>query len=480
LLDLQPDVLLGGSTAVTAALRQETQRIPIVFAVVSDPIGDRFVDSLARPGGNITGFILMEGSMAGKWLALLSEMAPGIKRASMMFNPEFVAGRGSYYLGPFEVTAQSLKLEPITSRVRSDVEIETAMTLLSGDPKGGLVFPPDGFVLLHRERIISLAAKNNIPTVFPNSVYVKDGGLLSYGSDQVDIFRRSASYVDRILRGENPADLPVQLPTKFQLAINLKTANALGLTIPETLLATADEPDVILSPTTAVTAAFQRETRTIPIIFASVSDPVGSGFVAGLPRPGGNLTGFIYAEATMAGKWLALLREIANGVKQAAMFNPDTAPGDGSYYYLPAFETTARSLNVNAIAAPVRSDGEIEAAMTSLAREPRSGLVVMGDSFTLVHRAKIISLGAGNNLPAVYSACVFVRDGGLLSYGPDRADIFRRSATYVDRILRGAKPAELPVEVPIKFEMSINLVTAKSLGLTIPETLLATADEVIQ
>jgi putative tryptophan/tyrosine transport system substrate-binding protein len=241
LLELQPDVLLGGSTAVTAALQQETRRIPIVFAVVSDPIGDRFIDSLARPGGNITGFILMEGSIAGKWLALLSAVAPRIKRASMMFNPEFVAGRGSYYLPPFEAAAQSLNLEPITSRVRSDVEIEAAMTLLAGNPKGGLVFPPDGFVLLHRERIISLAAKSYIPTIFPNSVYVKDGGLLSYGSDQVDIFRRSASYVDRILRGENPADLPVQLPIKFNLAVNLKTAKALGLTIPETLLATADE-----------------------------------------------------------------------------------------------------------------------------------------------------------------------------------------------------------------------------------------------
>ena len=241
------------------------------------------------------------------------------------------------------------------------------------------------------------------------------------------------------------------------------------------------QPDVILSPTTAVTAAFQRETRTIPIIFASVSDPVGSGFVAGLPRPGGNLTGFIYAEATMAGKWLALLREITNGVKHAAMmFNPDTAPGDGSYYYLPAFEATARSLNVNPIAAPVRGDREIETAIASLAREPQSGLIVMGDSFTVVHRANIISLAARNNLPAIYSASLFVRDGGLLSYGPDRADIFHRSATHIDRILRGAKPAELPVEVPIKFEMAINLATAKSLSLTIPETLLATADEVVQ
>jgi putative tryptophan/tyrosine transport system substrate-binding protein len=240
------------------------------------------------------------------------------------------------------------------------------------------------------------------------------------------------------------------------------------------------QPDVILSPTTGVTFAFHRETRTIPIVFASVSDPVGDGFVAGLPRPGGNFTGFIYAEGAIAGKWLASLDEIANGVKRAAfMFNPGTTSGAGAYF-LPSFEIAARTLKVEAIAAPVHSDGEVEAAMTSLAREPRSGLVVVGDSFAVVHRAKIISLAAENNLPTIYSASVFARDGGLLSYGPDRADIFHRSATYVDWVLRGAKPAELPVEVPTKFEMVINITTAKTLGLTIPETLLATADEVIQ
>jgi putative ABC transport system substrate-binding protein len=240
------------------------------------------------------------------------------------------------------------------------------------------------------------------------------------------------------------------------------------------------QPDVILSPTTGVTFAFQRETRTIPIVFASVSDPVGDGFVAGLPRPGGNLTGFIYAEGTIAGKWLALLGEIANGVNRAAfMFNPGTTSGGGSYF-LPSFEAAARTLKVTPIAAPVHNDGEVEAAITSLAREPRSGLVVVGDSFAVVHRAKIISLAARNNLPAVYSASVFARDGGLLSYGPDRLDMFHRSASYVDRILKGEKPGDLPVQLPIKFELVINLKTAKALGLTVPQSILVSADEVIE
>jgi putative tryptophan/tyrosine transport system substrate-binding protein len=240
------------------------------------------------------------------------------------------------------------------------------------------------------------------------------------------------------------------------------------------------QPDVILAHTTPVTAAFQRETRTIPIVFLSVADPVGDGFVAGLPRPGGNITGFINLEGAIAGKWLEFLTEIAPGVQRAAvMFNPDTAPGGGSYF-LPSFEAAARSLKVEPITAPVRSDTEIETVITSLGREPRGGFVVMPDAFIFVHRAPIISLAARNNVPAVYFEWVFSSDRGLLSYAPDFADIFRRSASYVDRILRGATPSDLPVQFPAKFELVINLKTAKALGLTIPEALLATADEVIQ
>jgi putative ABC transport system substrate-binding protein len=240
------------------------------------------------------------------------------------------------------------------------------------------------------------------------------------------------------------------------------------------------QPDVILTSNTPVTAALQRETRTIPIVFAAASDPVGDGFVAGLPHPGGNLTGFIFTEAEMAGKLLELLTEIAPDVKRvAAMFNPDTAPSGGSYY-LPKFEAAARSLKVAPIAAPVHSDAEIEAVITSLGREPRGGIVVMPESFLLVHRAPIILLAARNNVPAVYWYAVDVKDGGLLSYGPNVLDMFRRSASYVDRILRGEKPADLPVQLPVKFEMALNAKTAKALGLTVPQSILLSADEVIE
>jgi putative ABC transport system substrate-binding protein len=240
------------------------------------------------------------------------------------------------------------------------------------------------------------------------------------------------------------------------------------------------KPDVILAQSTPVTAALQRETRTIPIVFVGPSDPVGDGFVASLPRPGGNLSGFISTEAGMGGKWLQLLTEIAPGTKRVAiMFNPDAAPGGGSYY-LPAFEAAARSLKVEPITTPVHSDAEIETVMTSLGRQPGGGLVVVPDAFIQVHRAVIILLAARNNVPAVYARHFYVRDGGLLSYGPNIVDIFRRSASYVDRILRGEKPADLAVQLPVKYDMIVNLKTGKAIGLTVPPSILVLANEVIE
>jgi len=239
-------------------------------------------------------------------------------------------------------------------------------------------------------------------------------------------------------------------------------------------------PDAILAHTTPVTAALQQVTRTIPIVFVIVSDPVGEGFVAGLSHPGGNITGFIHTEGEFTGKLLELLSEIAPTVKRVAiLFNPDTAPGRGSYY-LPSFETAARSLRLEAIAAPVHNDTEIEAIVAALGREAGGGIVAMPDGFTLVHRAPIILQAARSNVPAAYWNSIIARDGGLLSYGPDTGDIFRRAASYIDRILRGARPAELSAQLPTKFQMVVNLKTAKALGLTISESFLSRADEVIE
>jgi putative tryptophan/tyrosine transport system substrate-binding protein len=238
------------------------------------------------------------------------------------------------------------------------------------------------------------------------------------------------------------------------------------------------QPDIILTGGTPQTIAVQRETRTIPIVFVNVGDPVATGLVAKLNQPDGNSTGFANNEAPLGGKWLELLSEIAPGLKRAAiMFNPDTAPASA---YMPSFESAARSLKVELVTAPVHSDVDIETAIMALGREPRGGFVVIPDVFMVAHRAPIISAAARNNVPAVYGVSYFARDGGLLSYGPDPVDIIRRAATYVDRILRGAKPGDLPVQLPTKFEMVLNLKTAKALGLEIPQSLLAIADEVIE
>jgi putative ABC transport system substrate-binding protein len=237
------------------------------------------------------------------------------------------------------------------------------------------------------------------------------------------------------------------------------------------------QPDTIVTNTTAATVALQRETQTIPVVFV-VTDPVASGIVPRLDRPGGNITGFAIYDASLAGKWLELLSEIAPGLKQAAiMFNPDTHPVSA---YMPSLETAARSLKVALIIAPVHDDVEIEATIIALGREPGGGLVVMPDITTIGHRASIISAAARNNVPTVYSYSEFARDGGLLSYGVDHIDTFRQAATYVDRILRGAKPEELPVQLPTKLEMILNLKTAKALGLAIPPSIILRATEVIE
>jgi putative ABC transport system substrate-binding protein len=238
-------------------------------------------------------------------------------------------------------------------------------------------------------------------------------------------------------------------------------------------------PDVILVASIAATAALQRETRTIPVVFANVADPVASGVVPRLDRPNGNVTGFASSEATLGGKWLELLLEIAPGLKRAAiMFNPDI--GAPASIFMPSFEIAARSLKVLSIIAPVHSNAEIETAIVALGREPEGGLVVMSDAFMVAHRAPIILAAARNNTPAVYTVSEAARDGGLLSYDFDRVDLFRRAATYVDRILRGANPAEMPVQFPTKFEMVVNLKTAKALGLTVPQSILLRSDEVIE
>jgi putative tryptophan/tyrosine transport system substrate-binding protein len=239
LIDRQPDVILAGTTPVTTALVKETRTIPIVFAVVSDPVGAGFVDSLPRPGGNVTGFINEEGAMGGKWLELLREVAPRFTRAGIMFNPETAPGGGTYFLGSFETAAQVMKVETIIARVRSDAEIESAIAALGQD--AALVVMTDSFMGVHRGTVIAAALRHKVPTIYDAVAFAREGGLLGYGPSNADLFRRSADYVDRILRGARPADLPVQVPVQYELAINLNTAKSLGLDVPLFFQQRADE-----------------------------------------------------------------------------------------------------------------------------------------------------------------------------------------------------------------------------------------------
>jgi putative ABC transport system substrate-binding protein len=240
LVELQPDAILVEATPPTAAVQRETRTIPIVFTIVSDPVGSGFVSGLSRPGGNITGFSTQEPSMGGKWVELLTEITPGRRRVAAIFNPETAPYVRAYYLPRFEAAARSLKLEPIVVPVRSDAEIESVFTSL-GRESGGVVVMPDVFLFEHRASIFSLAARHNVPTVSQNSEFTREGLLISYGPEFADLFRRAAPYVDRLLRGAKPADLPVQLPVKFEMAINLKAAKALGIEVPPTMFARADE-----------------------------------------------------------------------------------------------------------------------------------------------------------------------------------------------------------------------------------------------
>jgi putative ABC transport system substrate-binding protein len=236
---LTPDVVLASGTLSVAAFQHFTRTLPMVFVRVSDPVGAGFVDSLARPGGNTTGFMLFEYSLSGKWLELLRQIAPSLTRAAILRDPANPAGIAQF--GAIQAAAQSLGMEVSPISVRDAGDIERAVAGFARSPNGGLIVTPSAGVSIHRDLIITLAARHKLPAVYAHGANVVAGGLISYAPDEIDQFRRAAGYVDRILKGEKPADLPVQAPTKYELIVNLKTAKALGLNIPPSVLARADE-----------------------------------------------------------------------------------------------------------------------------------------------------------------------------------------------------------------------------------------------
>jgi putative ABC transport system substrate-binding protein len=236
-----PDVIVASSGLVVTALLRESRAIPIVFVTASDPIGDGFVTSLARPGGAATGFTNSLSTVGGKWVELLKQAAPGVTRVGIIFNPDTAPSRGRYFLPPFEEAAASNRVRPVAIPVRTRAEIDTALTEFGRDPGAGLIVMPDNFSAIHRRLIVAQVAQQRMPAIYPFRYFASEGGLMSYGADLLDLYRRTSFYVDRILRGAKVTDLPVQAPTKFEFVINLKAAEALGLTLPRQMLARADE-----------------------------------------------------------------------------------------------------------------------------------------------------------------------------------------------------------------------------------------------
>jgi putative ABC transport system substrate-binding protein len=241
LIKLKPDVIVAHATIVTRALSQQNRTIPIVFTNVSDPIGEQFVKGFAQPGGRITGFTNIEPAMGGKYLQLLKEIVPAVTQVAMLFNPKSTPGGGAYFATSFEAAGPGLSIQTIKSAVHDVADIENAISALARSNRGGLVVIGEPFTNLHRPKILELAARYKVPTICPYRFYALDGCLVSYGVDLSDQFSRAATYVDRILRGDDPATLPVQSPVKFELVVNLKTAKALGISVPPALIARADE-----------------------------------------------------------------------------------------------------------------------------------------------------------------------------------------------------------------------------------------------
>ena len=419
-------------------------------------------------------------------------------RVAVLVDPNYPTAQS--FVSDVQAAASSIRKQIEVLEAPTGRDIDTAFARLAQKPIDALLVAPSPFLNNRRIQLVTLATYHRVPAIYPWREAAEVGGLMSYGASITDAYRQAGVYTGRILKGEKPADLPVMQSIKFEFVINLNTAKAFGLSFPPGLLAIADEgirwsagdperarryaaelvalvPDVILAHGSLTTGPLLQATRAVPIVFVQIADPVGAGFVDSLARPGGNATGFSSFEYAIAGKWLELLKEIAPGVKRAAVLRTlATAAGPGQFG---AIQAVAPSLGVEVSPINVRDAGEVERAITAFARSANGGLIVVAAAANN-YRKLVVTLAARHRLPAVYPDDVFVTDGGLIAYGPDRADQFRRAAGYVDRILKGEKPADLPVQAPTKYQLVINLKTAKALGIEMPASVRARADEVIE
>ena len=568
LVALAPDVILSHGASTVGTLLQATRTVPIVFPVVADPVGAGFVDSLARPGGNATGFMTAEYSIGGKWLELLKQIAPGVARVAVLRNA--TQGSGTSEFAAIQAVAPSLRVEVNPINTRDASEIERAVAAFARPSNGGLIVTAGASATLHRALIITLAARHKLPAVYYERFFVAAGGLVSYGPDYVDQYRRAAGYVDRILKGEKPADLPVQAPTKYELVINLKTAKALGLDSAADAARPRRRGDRMraarvhhaarrrggVAARGARAAAGQAaDHRVLGRGHAFGSEPMDCRFCAAAARTrldrgshrrdrvslGGGTQRALRRDrgrvrpaqgrchchvwqpqqslrqsrrhrssrscsrwrrtrsapawsqvwrdraatspacrsrrADLAGKRLELLREVVPGLRRLAILANVGNPA--AVLEMGEVQAAARTLGLEVATLEIRRAEDIAPAFEAL-KGRAEALYVAVDPLMITNRIRINTLALGARLPTMYGLREYVEAGGLMSYGPNFPDLFRRAADYVDKILRGAKPADIPVEQPTKFDLVINLITAKALGLDVPPTLLARADEVIE
>ena len=568
LVALSPDVILAAGGSHVGPLQQLTRTIPIVFVQVADPVGGGFVESLAHPGGNATGFSNFEFDISGKWLELLREIAPHTVRTAVLRDPSNPTGTAQF--GAIQALGRALGIDVTPIGLRDAAEIERGIGEFAARSNGGLIITPTGLAIVHRALIIALAERYRLPAVYPFRFFVSDGGLISYGPDAVDQYRRAAGYVDRILKGEKPAGLPVEQSTKVALVINLKTAKALGLdgaadaararrrgdrmisrrefitllsgaaaagwplaakaqqAMPVVGILGISAPDTIgdrlrmfrlglkeagyidgenlvieyrwtenqfdrlpelvadfvrkrvavITTVAGASLAAKLATTSIPIVFIATEDPVRLGLVASLARPGGNLTGINIFSAELVAKRLELVRELLPSATRIAVLIRPTGPS--SEATLRDIEPAAHVLGLQVQVLNASTAREIDAAFATLRRERLDALFLGADPFFTSRRVQLANLATRHVVPMISATREVPEAGGLISYGANIADGWRQVGVYVGRILRGTKPADLPVVQSTKFELVINAQTARILGVDVPAGLLARADEVIE
>jgi putative ABC transport system substrate-binding protein len=547
LVQRKVDVILAINTPASQAVKNATKTIPIVFTWVGDPT--RLVTNLSRPGANVTGLTTFTSELGGKRLQLLKEALPGLSRVAVLWNSANPNFREMEDASP----KLGIRLYPLG--VRDPDELPNAFEAAAGNRASALYVIEEVALVAHRTRILDLAAKHRLPTASQYREFVEAGGLLSYGPNLPDLFRRAAIYVDKILTGAKPGDLPVEQPMKFELVLNLKTAEALGLTIPPTLLVTlvltmlaaplaaeaqqaaklptigflgSSTPSgmpgwvaafldrlhergwtegrnvtieyryaegrteraaeaiaefvrlpvtIIVTGSTAPVQVAKQATSVIPIVFAGAADPVGNALVASLARPGGSITGISIQQSDTTRKRLEPLRQLVPDLRRLAAIAHVASAGAMSE--LRQLQALAPTLGLQASPRDIRQLEDIAPAIEAFKGQAEA-LYVVTDPLFYANRRQIHRVALEARLLTLCNYREYAEEGCLLSYGPHIPDLWRRTADFVDKILRGTKPTDIPVEQPTTFELVINLTTAQALGLTIPPTLLFQADEVIK